>query len=54
MSKLNVSQNEWLVEVETSKKEFEFRFVVDGVPMLSKDYPTVEDNQKGPLRVLDP
>ena len=48
---LPFSQNEWMVELETTKKEFEFRFIVDGARMLSKDYPTVELNQRGPLNV---
>jgi len=47
----SVIQNEWVVELETTKKEFEFRFIVDGARMLSKDYPTVEMNQRGPLNL---
>ena len=38
---------EWVVEVEAQRKEFEFRFMVDGAPMLSEDYPTIENDEKG-------
>ena len=46
------SDNEWGVEIETPKKDFHFRFVVDGARMLSKAYKS-EDTDNGPLNLYE-